>query len=30
LHPPELQVPLFLHPFGVPPPLEHDEQPIHF
>jgi hypothetical protein len=28
LHPPELQVPLFLHPPGVPPPLPQLVQPI--
>jgi len=28
LHPPLLHVPLFLQPFGVPPPLLHDAQPI--
>jgi hypothetical protein len=30
LHPPELQVPLFLQPFGVPPPELHEEHPIVF
>jgi hypothetical protein len=29
LQPPELQVPLFLHPRGVPPPLLQFEQPIY-
>jgi hypothetical protein len=28
LHPPELQLPLFLHPRGVPPPLLQFEQLI--
>jgi len=28
LQPPELQVPLFLQPFGVPPPLLQEAHPI--